>query len=152
MIDDSNRNYKPRWVRVKLSTPFLVRTKCKACGGSPKIYYYTRNATLWYDARRVVTRFDSLKHLIKRAVGDHYYWDDPKYFTKLSTFTHGISYTSYRPRLHRTRGSNPIFDTVEYLSCECGATRWAFSERASAHRPEITNRKARGRFPHKFED
>jgi hypothetical protein len=95
--------------------------------------------------------FDVIKPYIKRLSSDHYLWDDPKFFASTTTFEFPATYNKYRPKLHRTRGAKPTFDVVEFLTCDCARTNWAFSEKAVENRREINQRKARYRFPHKFE-
>jgi len=77
--------------------------------------------------------------------------DEPKQFTSVSFLSHDVIYAKYRPRMHRTLGSNAAFDIVEFLTCACMRSSWAFSDKSVSNRPEITCRKAKGRFPTKFE-
>lgn len=151
MIEESYRTYNPEFITVRLSTPFLARSKCKFCDGAPLIYYYVRNPTLWYNPRRVTNQLQMVKKYVKRLGMNHFMFDDPKYFTETAIFGHTPSYKGYNPKLHRTRGANPTFDIIEFLTCECGLATWAFTEKAVKHRPEIMNRKSRHNFPHKFE-
>lgn len=151
MIDEFYRTYKPDIIRVRLSTPFLVRTKCKFCNGLPTIYYYVQNPSLWFDPRRVTDQLEFVKKYVKRMGSSHYLYDDPKYFTGEATFGHQVTYKGYRPKLHRTRGVSPHLDIIEHLTCECGRANWAFTEKSVQNRPEIMARKARHRFPQKFE-
>ncbi len=76
---------------------------------------------------------------------------DPKHYTSASLMSHNMIHAKYRPRLHRTRGSSAIFDVVDIITCDCMKTTWAFSDKAITNRPEIYCRKARHRFPTKFE-
>lgn len=147
----NNRVYKPEVIRVRLSSPFLARTKCKYCGGAPSIYFYVKNATLWVNPRKMVELFDVIRPYIRRMGADHYLWDDPKYFTSISTFEFPLTLNKYRPRIHRTRGAKSTADVVEFLTCDCARSNWAFSDKAVENRREINQRKARYRFPHKFE-
>lgn len=137
-------------ISVRLSTPFLARTKCVYCGGPPTTYYYARNTTLWNNPRRVTDQLSFVKKFVKRMSSDHYYIGDPKHFKSAAYFSHSVNYKGYRPRLHRTIGSNPVFDATEYLACDCGQARWAFSEKAILGRSEILLRKSRSCFPHKI--
>lgn len=150
MIDEF-RTYKPEIVRVNLSTPFLVRSRCKFCAGLPTHYYYIRNATMWYNPRKPIDHFKQMTKYVKRMCSDHYLMEEPKYFVEMASFSHPVSYKGYRPRLHRTRGSSATQDVVEFLMCDCGRSSWAFSDKAVKYRPEIVARKARYRFPQKFE-
>jgi hypothetical protein len=151
MMIDIFQSYKPEIIRVSLSTPFLVKSRCKHCASLPSHYYYIRNATMWFNPRVVIDRFKSNLKYFKKMTTDHYMIDDPKYFHDMSNFTHAVTYKGYRPRLHRTRGSSATQDVVEFLMCECGKTSWGFSDKAIKNRPEIVNKKSRRRFPQKFE-
>lgn len=151
MIDDFFSTYKPEIIRVNFSTPFIVKSRCKHCAGFPSHYYYIRNPTMWYNVRTVTDRSRKAISHLKRMASDHYLIDDPKYFKNMSNFTHTTTYKGYRPRLHRTRGSRQTQDIIEFLMCECGKTSWGFSDKAIKGRPEILNRKARYRYPQKFE-
>ena len=100
---------------------------------------------MWFDPRRVTNRLELAKNRIKNIgwITNPIIIDDPTYKVSASSFSHHPYYKGYRPRLHRTRGSNAIMDSIEYLGCDCGKTYWAFSEIGNLRRPEITNRKSR---------
>jgi hypothetical protein len=151
MIDLAFRNYKSEIIRINLSTPFLVKNRCKECGSHPSIYYYIRNRNLWLDPRRVLKDFDILKKYYKRMCSDHYMMLSPKYFTDLGSFSHQVGYKGFLPKLHRSRGRSIISNIAEFLMCECGATSWAYADKAVINCPEIANRKARSKYPQKFE-
>lgn len=145
-----NKDYKPEVIRVNLSESFMVRAKCKHCGGSPIIYYYLRNPTMWLDPRKAMDRANYIRLLIKQLQAKGLF-EQPKTYTSIAALSYDIDNARYRPRLHHTRGSNPVFDVVEFLTCDCMKTTWAYSNKAVAGRPEITNRKARYKYPGKFE-
>jgi hypothetical protein len=141
---------KQELIKVRVSTPFMVRTKCKYCGGAPSFYWYTRNPTVWFNPRKEIEYYDLFKNLFRRFSFDFYLAEEPKYFTKMGTFKYAVN--SYRPRLHRARGTNPVFDKVEYLSCDCGRATWAFAQKAGDQRLEKRHRRARYCFPNEFID
>lgn len=141
---------KQEFIKIRLSTPFVVRTKCKYCGGAPSFYWYTRNSTMWFNPRKEIEYLDCFKNLFSRFAFDFYLTEEPKYFTKINAFTYVVN--SYRPRLHRTRGTNPVFDKVECLTCDCGRATWAFNQKAGDLRLEKKHRRARHCFPNKFID
>jgi hypothetical protein len=148
-IKDPFVSQKQEPVRIRLSTPFVGR-KCKHCGEGPTWYWYTRNPTMWVNPRKEMDQFDVYKRFAKFNL-DFYLEEEPKYFTRTSAFTYDHHH-SYRPRLHRTRGTNPVFDRVEYLSCNCGKTSWAFNQRSGNMKPERKHRRARHNFPNEFID
>jgi hypothetical protein len=151
MIEDSFITYKPEIVRVRLSSPFIARAKCKFCEGSPVLYYYVRNPTLWFNPRKVISEFEWVRKRVKKICWDNFNLRSPKDYRSITPFNHSPFYKGYRPRLHRTKGANPIADLVEFVTCECMQTSWAFSAKAIENRPEITNRKSRHVFPNRFE-
>lgn len=144
-----NKDYKPEVIRINLSEPFIMRAKCKHCGGSPIIYYYLRNPTMWFDPRKAMDRANYIRLLIKQLQAKGLF-EQPKNYTSVSALSYDTE-NRYRPRMHRTRGSNPVFDVVEFVTCDCMKTTWAYSDKAVAGRPEITNRKSRYKYPLKFE-
>jgi len=132
-------------VKVSLSSTFISRAKCKWCCTPPTFYYFARNPTMWFDPRKITNKLEQVKKRVKNIgwITNPIIIDDPTYKVSNSSLSHHPNYKGYRPRLHRTRGSNAIIDSIEYLSCDCGKTYWAFSVFGSKKRPEITNRKAR---------
>lgn len=140
------KEYKPEIIRVRLSMPVLVRARCIHCGGFPTQLYYMRNNSLYVTPPRRGTRMGKRRYRMSTGHPS----DSPKYFT-MNQSSHSTMYKSYRPKLHRTRGSSSSSEFIEYLTCDCFATKWAFAEKSVVNRPEIMNRKARNFFPHKFE-
>lgn len=149
MSKDFFKEYKPEIIRVRLSTPIMVRTRCKHCMGLPSIYYYLRNPTMWFSPRKALDASSHIKKLIG-LIQQRSPILPPKYYTSASLLAHNIMYAKYRPKLHRTRGCSAVFDVVEILTCDCMQTTWAFTDKAVSNRPEIACRKARYRFPNKF--
>ena len=151
IIKDPFTPQKPEFIKIRLSTTFVARCKCKYCGGSPSFYWYTRNPTMWFSPRKEIEHFDFYRKFIKKFNSDFYLNEEPRYFNRMSLFKY-VGREGYRPRLHRTRGTNPVFDKVEYLSCDCGSATWAFNQKAGDTRPERSNRRARSFFPQEFID
>jgi hypothetical protein len=141
------KEYKPEIIKVRLSTPILARTRCVYCGGLPEYFYYIWNGGLYYSPSKPKTRM--ARHSYRMSTDDSDL-SSPKYFnvSKASQYT---KFKSYRPKLHRTYGSSSSLEYIEYLTCYCFRTKWAFAEKSVANRPEIAMRKARNFFPHKFE-
>lgn len=135
---------KQKYFQISASESFLVRTVCKKCKGHPLYYFYSRNPILWYDPRRVIAAFEYVKKYNKRLALDDFSFglDDFRYASKMNLFNHQVNYKGYRPKLHRTRGQNPILDVVEYLTCECGQTAWAYSGMGIMQRHDINHKKA----------
>jgi hypothetical protein len=57
---------------------------------------------------------------------------------------------SYKPNMHLHRKIKAE-NVLEFLSCPCGESVWAFSQEYINDRPEIKHRKARYKYPRKFE-
>ncbi len=142
--------FKIETIRVRLSSSFMVRGRCKYCKGGPSIYFYTRNPTMWYNVRRVLNDFSWVREHVKQFTWIPRYSTSPINFDSITSFNHQPFYKGYRPRLHRIKGSNPVFDLVEFLSCDCMRTEWAYAEKAVENRPEIMARKSRKKYPKKF--
>ena len=143
-------------IRVNISTPFLTRSRCKNCASLPTIYYYIKNPTVWYSPIKDRSKFEFIKRHCKRMCGEglkptFYLSDTTVAFWRMYNVTHTVNYKGYNPKLHKSRGTNPIFDVVEYLSCNCGASIWAFSDKSAKSKMEIVNRKSRYKFPQKFD-
>lgn len=146
-----NKSNSTDIVRINLSTPFVVRSRCKKCAKYPSVYYYTRNPVMWFNPNRIRAQFVFIRKFVSRMCNDLYLLEDPKNFHNANYFSFPSSFKGYRPRLHRTKGSSAIFDIVEYLTCECGGSVWAFSDKSIRSRPEIVFRKGRYKYPQKFE-
>lgn len=135
--------HKKEIITVNVSSSFASRARCKMCGEPPSIYFFSRNSILWYDPHRARGIFDFIKKHCKRLSPEEYKLDDFVHGSRASYFSHTVNYKGYRPKLHRARGVDPVFDMIEYLTCECGNTLWAFSEISTFRRPELLHRKAK---------
>ena len=134
---------KKQIITVNASTSFASRARCKICGKPPSIYFFSRNSILWYDPNRSKNVFEFIRKHCKRLSSEEYKYVDFPHVSKISYFTHMVNYKGYKPKLHRSRGVDPVFDIIEYLTCDCGSTLWAFSEINTYSRPEICKRKAK---------
>ena len=146
----NNKISDPEIVRINLSTPFTVRTRCTKCAKNPSIYYYIRNPVMWFNPNKIRAQFSFVRKFVSRMCSDLYLNEDPKDFHTSNYLGFSTSFKSYRPRLHRTRGSKAVSDIVEYLACDCGGSVWAFSDKAVRGRAEIVFRKGRYKYPQKF--
>lgn len=134
-------------IKIRLSTPVLARARCKKCGSFPTIYYVMYNGMTGWEPSR--TQRMMYRRMKLRGI------DKTRSITQISDFGQILKFKSYAPTYHKIRGdefgAEYDFDIVEYLTCKCGQSRWAFSEKAAQHRPEIINRKARSFFPLEIE-
>ena len=138
-------------IRINVSTTFLIRSRCKGCGSSPQFYYIIRNKRPWFDPNKVIKDTVKFKSLYKRICHDHYMILPTRYFNSLQSFSHQVSYKGFNPKLHLSRGKSFINNVTEFLMCECGDTSWAFNQKSVQHTPEVENRKAKYKYPKKFE-
>jgi len=141
---------KSKAVKVNLSSSFLSRACCIKCGSRPKYYFYSRNPIMWYDPYKNRELFDFVKKYMNRMSPEDYVLNDFVSANKIGYYNHPVPYKGYKPKLHRTRGTNPVFDLVEHLTCECGASVWSFAEKSISNKPEIFQRKSRYKHKNKF--
>lgn len=149
------KTHKSEVVRVNLSETFMVRSRCNSCGELPTIYYYFKNPILFEDIHDTRYLFDFLKKYIHRMCLDFYLMESPSHFTYMSIFGFTPTSKGYNPKLHRTRTPwikhKQELEITEFLSCKCGKTSWAFSDKTVKLRPEIILKKARYKYPKKFD-
>jgi hypothetical protein len=150
-MGNNNFRFKPLIVSINLSSTFVVRAKCKECGESPNTYYWMNQPSYWYNIRSSQDMFSWYKKHIKRMTGDWYKVNKPKNFHSTKHFNFYWSEKSYNPALHQHIGINPSENIVECLACPCGVSVWMFAQRPAETRMEIKNRKARSKYPRKFE-
>lgn len=144
--------YKPEIIRINISSTFLIRARCKECGKGPDYYYAIMLPFKWKNIRNLLSVSKFARGWITRLVGTWYLNFDPRHFEKLGDFTFALEDKSYLPTFHRIRGAamTERENMVEFLGCECGATVWAFNNKSTKNRPEITNRKGRYKYPQRF--
>jgi hypothetical protein len=145
--------YKPEIIRVNISSTFICRSKCLECGEGPSEYFHIRSPSLSKDVSLDIKFSAHFRDFIKRMSNDWYLEGDPKYFRDIKEFSFILEDKQYRPTLHRTRGSDIKLrdNVIEIAICDCGATTWAFNQKSTKKRPEITNRKGKYFYPKKFE-
>ena len=141
----------PKSTRVNLSSSFIARTKCRNCGLPPDDYYFINHALYYSDPRSASEVFNWFKKYITNVAGYWYKRHQPRLFHSMKTFNVHWPEQSYKPSLHQHKGVQDDDNITEYLSCPCGQTVWAFNSTTAEHRVEIKNRKARYRYPQKFE-
>lgn len=137
-------------VKINLSTPFVVRSRCKVCGNYPSIYYYIRNPVIWNDPRRMQEYFSFYYKHIKRLCSNYYLNDSPTSFTSANFLSEEIPFRSFKPKLHHTRGFPSVYNYTEFITCKCGGSVWAYTDKSIRSRLEISMRKSRSIFPQKF--
>ncbi len=153
LISQLNPSYKIETIRVNISSSFMARARCKECGQGPSYYYNDRKYKLFHDIGKFLEASKLWKSWVKKFNYDWYLEMQPKYFSTLEDFRFRLEDRRYSPLLHRTRGSDVSRDenVIEMVSCDCGGTIWAFNNKSTKKRPEITNRKGRYGYPQKFE-
>ena len=150
----SNKVFKSEIVKINLSETFMVRSRCKLCGDFPSIYYYVKNPLLWSDPHKVKEIFSFIKKYVHRMCSDFYLMENPSNFYYVGYFGFKVSFKGYNPKLHHTRTPWSYYkqetEITEFLTCECGRTAWAFSDKTVKFRPEIIFKRARYKYPNKF--
>lgn len=149
------KKYKSETIKVNVSETFMVRSRCKSCGELPSSYYYYKNPILFEDVSDVKELFGFIRKYISRLCDDFYLADSPTNFVHMSFFGFKLNFKGYNPKLHRTRTPfiqhKQELEITEFLTCKCGKTSWAFSDKTVRQRPEIILRKGRYRYPKKFD-
>jgi len=139
-------------VVINISSTFLPRVRCKACGEGPDFYFTTMMPFKWEDIKYFLRFSEISKKWIKQSMSDWYVKYEPRYFNQLSDFSFLMEARSYNPMLHKLRGINLSYmnNVREGLGCPCGQTLWYFNNKWAKSLPEITNRKGRYSYPQKF--
>ena len=129
--------------QINLSHSFMAKNRCRSCGSIPTHYYNTkfpgfsnepRHKTNW----KIVIQND----FTSQAPPSSYI-----FLYNASSFAHVPNYKGYNPRLHRTDSVST--NMREYVICDCGNTKWAFSDMYSIA-PEKISRRAKSFYPHKL--
>lgn len=149
------KTHKSEIVRVNLSETFMVRSRCKLCGKLPSMYYYFKNPILFDDVNEVKYLFGFIRKYISRMCDDFYLIESPSSFIHMSFFGFKLNFKGYNPKLHKTRTPwiryKQDLEITEFLTCECGKTSWAFSDKTVKLRPEIILKRARYKYPKRFD-
>lgn len=144
--------YKIEIIKINISSPFMVRTRCVECGGAPNYYFYARKPYLYKEANQQVIGSKWMRGFVKRLTSDWYLDSEPRYFHDIEEFSFTLDDKGYLPNLHRSRGGSKYKeDVIEFVGCDCGQTVWAFNQKSTKNRPEIVNRKGRYTYPNRFE-
>lgn len=145
--------WKPYVVRVNLSSTFVMKNKCPFCHKSASEYYWVNLPPYYYDPKSSQEVFNWLKKYIKSITPSHsrYFKMQPRHFKSLKELSVYWSEKSYKAALHQKLNVELTDHVIEYLGCPCGRTLWAFNQKDAEERPEIKNRKARYKYPQKFE-
>jgi hypothetical protein len=145
-------HYKSELIRINISSSFMTRARCLKCGNKPEYYFAMRMPSRWFDVRDLLLISKWLRKYINRMTDDWYLDDKPHHFTNIKEFSFKLDDNHYEPTLHRSRFSNKEKDKmIEFISCHCGFTVWAFNQKSVQNRPEIINRKGKYTYPNRFE-
>lgn len=144
--------YQPEYVRINLSQPLIALGKCRFCGKPPSIYYFTGIPVRWKDPTAIKKIFANYQKRLKRFCYSYYLESVPKTFSGTGFLTYSPYFKTYNPALHRNKIPFNDEEYQEYLTCPCGASNWSFNEKSNALRRDITQRKARYKYPKKFKE
>jgi hypothetical protein len=146
-MSKKSKDFSGEVVRLRVSTPILSRVRCNKCGKLPSIYYSIYLGLAGRNPRRKI----AMSYHSFRMGGKILPRDKPKSLVYMSDLSQSTKYKSWNPKWHHFRGDAPLaeydLDLVEYITCKCGKSSWAFSELGIQHRPEILNKKARSYYP-----
>lgn len=145
IIDD----LKIEVVKINLSTPIVMKNRCRKCGKHPDVYYYIQQSGGNFTPREELMQFDWVKRRLKRMSVDWYLSNNPKSYSGISPFSHAVTYKGFNPRLLRS-SSAPNGNYIEYLTCECiGAPNWTWMDKGN-QTPEHRHRRARTTYGKSF--
>lgn len=129
---------------VKISSTFVHRARCPKCGGRPAYsvynYFCVRNLTGWVSLKQNTDILKWIKTYNRRLCDDYYLFGKPSYTKSVNEFSHAVNYKGSKTRLHRNKGITPGNDFIDFISCSCGKSIWAYYTRSSQSRAEVENR------------
>lgn len=133
-------------LKLKISSSFGARARCKHCMGAPEYYFRVKNRTSWVSHRKTIDNLDWIKKVFKRMSTDYYLVDDPSKIISAETFSHAVNYKGVTIKLHKNKGVHPYMDYTDLLVCKCGKTTWAYYQGCVSSRPEILNRQSKYKY------
>lgn len=144
--------HKQETIRINISSTFMARGRCKFCKSGPEYYYGCFKPHMWSDIKYYKNFTARNKQWIRRMCSSWYKEFEPRTFDSNYEFAFRLEYYSLRPTVFRAHGApmSQRSNVVECLACECGRTVWAFNQKSTKNRPEITNRKGKYGYPKKF--
>lgn len=131
-------------IKINLSTPIVMRARCKRCGKFPDTYYCLRHRELIKDVKKQIAHSLRTKKYIKKMNAEWYFDFSPSNFSSINLFSHSTIYKGYNPRLHKTKGLDPHSLKMEYLTCPCNQTIWSWVDKFVQNKLEHKHRRARG--------
>lgn len=131
--------------KVNVSFTFIKRARCKKCAGEPEHYLYAKNKFCWESPRKQLSVFKWAQKSYKRFCNDYYLSNKPSDYKSTHYMSHSAEYKSYSPRLYKNT-INSGFEFIDFLTCGCGYSVWAFFQKSSSERPEIYNRTGKYNF------
>lgn len=143
---------KPGLMRVRLSSPFVVKSRCKECMGHP-VFYYSTKVNVYTKDPRVTVKVSKSQQFSWTDINKGIEWlfPDPQDLPGVSMLSYPAFFAKYNAKLHLRKSAFPL-NVVEFVTCDCMATQWAFTDKMTTFRPEIENRKARYTYPADIED
>jgi len=139
-------------IKVKLSSSFMARARCKYCGSYPSYYYRFggRGNRCKKDHRAFIDLFSWIPKHQYRLCEDFYLGNSPKNYTLMSFLNYSLYFIDYNPSLHHKRGLKEKSSFNECLTCDCGKSCWVFNQKSVINRKEIYHRKSSKNFPKIF--
>lgn len=148
-MNKRNKRSKSLEFKLQLSTPFLVRTRCKHCGSMPFDYFQMHIKRGFLNPRDLI-RIKSWFYSDGSVCDNFYIDEEPKSYNVLSPFSYTHQGLSYSPKLHIKNKSFSKNDITDCMVCQCGKTYWYFGQVSSKNKPEVVNRKTQSTFSQKI--
>lgn len=144
---------KKDFIKVNLSSTFPLKSRCKYCSSDPKHYYLARTISAFQDHEVIIYINMWIASNHKRMCKDYYLAEMPRNYNVISNFGHSVDYKGYSPRYHRNSKYHNLhanLNMIDYVTCRCGKTRWAFNDTVARYKRETIQRKSRVLFKTKY--
>jgi len=114
--------------------------------GHPCFYYFVRSKGSHASAAEFRATF-SMDY--DNICDDFYINLEPRLCHNNSFFKFSVC-EGYSVRTHKNLGANKYGNFIDYATCKCGKTHWAFPQALALKRPDIAHRNARSFYPFKL--
>jgi hypothetical protein len=151
-----NKKSREKFVKIDLSMPTLMRTRCKFCREIPSIHFVMSAANYYKNVRD----FIKLSSWIEKNKEFVYFFPTMLYAPNvvlISDFSFNTKYKSYKPSMHHNKSkdnksSDRTRGVVNCLTCNCGQTYWIFNQQYGTNRIDIFSRKSGKKYPNKIKN
>jgi hypothetical protein len=133
-------------IKVNLSTPAIMRARCKKCGARPSKYYRLQEREFIKDIKVYSSRSLRNKNFIKKMNSDWHLDFYPSTFHSIYFLSYSPLLKGYNPHLHinNRANSDSHYPLTEFLTCSCGQTTWSWKDINHQDVLEHKHRRSRG--------